>query len=180
MKKIAIIAALTLAIGASMTAGTMARYTQDLGTKDATVTTKKFNVGIDQFEKINFVVEPGEVASQTIKLNTKNVETNMTLAFEVRGFDATETQLINDLLDAGAKFTITNNVNTEVMDFKKFEDGGAYQHLNVSAGVENVEYTVKLDWEDGKDTTKIKDNDELTQKVQGKKLDFNVRVVAMQ
>lgn len=175
MKKIAIIAALTLAIGASMTAGTMARYTQDLGSRKAEVTTKKFNVEIEQFKDISFNVKPGDVETEKIQLNTEKVETDMTLSFEIRGVDEQETELVQKLVEAGAEIIITNNLNKSIMTFNEFKEGG-YQHLNVAAGVKNVEYEIKLDW--SKST--LDGKHELTQQVQGQKLDFNVRVYAMQ
>lgn len=173
MKKLAIIAALTLAIGASVTAGTMARYTQDLGTKDATVRTKQFNI-IEVADTLNFDVKPGDKVEKQIFLDTVSVETDMNLRFEMKGIDK---ELIKTIEEAGGKFTVKNSLGQE-LDIDGFTNGNGffYADQEVKSGVTGVMYTVSLDWSN----PTINYNDDLTNRVQGKKTDFNVRIYAMQ
>lgn len=174
MKKLVIIGALTLAIGASMTAGTMARYTQELGTKTGTVTTKKFNA-TSTLEDFSMKIAPGETTSEKFKVNLDNVETNMNLRVEA---SVDNESLFQKMLNSGAKLQVTNNrgFSTDRVNFDR--TNGKYYCYDTSISGEqtgDVEYTISLDW-----PTDLEMTHKLTQELQGKTDSFKVRVVATQ
>lgn len=178
MKKIAIIAALTLAIGASMTAGTMARYTQNIGDVKANITAKKFNAEIISKEEIKLNAAPGEIASQKILVDTSNIETDTRLDFRSYGINK---EFFTALKNAGGTLRLEANGNNVPLEYHTYEEGGDifFGHYEVDSTVNQVEYEFFLDWSNGMSKDVI-DNDELTAKLQGNGINFNVNIHATQ
>ncbi|MGL5767184.1 MAG: hypothetical protein ACRCX8_16245 [Sarcina sp.] len=83
MKKLALISILVLAIGASVTAGTMAKYSQTLEEQTSDVEAKKFV--LTQEKKIDDIkLAPGETYKTDFSVNTSDTEVDMKLNFTAK------------------------------------------------------------------------------------------------
>lgn len=110
MKRVLVIGALIFAIGGSIVSGTMAKYTQDLGEREATIKVKTFNVNsnlkgeltdieIDPFSKENEEEFKFEVVNyDEIGGNKSPSEVDIIVDFTLEVIDKNKDKKKNELL----------------------------------------------------------------------------------
>ena len=143
MKRFLLTAALILALVTSLTAGTMAAYTQKVETIEAGIQTKSFSITADQTStsfKQDVKIAPGDTVSYKVKVNN---------ASEVRSDVTVQAALSTNY--QGMSVSIAAAAGSKDNDQTSIDGGTAETEMAVQG---NQEYIITVAWDYSKGLTK--------------------------
>ncbi|MGL5767186.1 MAG: TasA family protein [Sarcina sp.] len=182
MKKLAIIAALTLAIGASVTAGTMAKYSQTLDEQTSTVQAKTF--GIDAtYNPMVENIKPGDSYKFEFKVsNTGEVDAETEIRVNLG--DSELLKVIDSGWNTDAGIELIDSEGKMAICDRQDDYGNYYWKVDMK-GQSEATYTVDIPWvsEVGKYSPIYKTQAELEEantSVQGQSGEIEVQITGTQ